>query len=280
MDVKTLDTMPPWEWPEEAGSVILEALGDDEADESDRILAAELAGDTVVINDELADALLFIIGSDDETEELRGRAAISLGPALENADMMGFDDPDDELISEEKFNEVQQALHKLYLDDAAPKDVRRMILEVSVRAPEEWHSEAVGDAWGSDDDDWRLTAVFCMRFIRGFENQILESLECEDPNVHYQAICAAGNWEVKAAWSHVVSLITSDDTDKALLMAATEAIAGIRPDEAQEILGDLTSSDDEDIAGAAFEALSMAEGLSELDDLEDFEDDDDDEYLN
>ena len=280
MDVKTLDNIPSWEWPEEASSVVLETLGDVHAEESDRILAAELAGDTVVINDELADALVAIVRSDDETEEPRSKAAISLGPALENAYMMGFDDPEDDLISEEKFDEVQQALHKIYLDNAVPKDVRRRTLEASVRAPEEWHQEAVRSAYSDDDDDWRLTAVFCMRFIRGFEDQILESLESEDPNVHYHAVCAAGNWEIRAAWSNVEALITSDDTDKYLMLAAIEAISGIRPDEAQEILGDLTTSDDEDIAGAAFEALAMAEGLSELDDLEDFEDDDDDEYLN
>ena len=280
MDVKTLDNIPSWEWPEEAGTIILETLGDVHTEGSDRLLAVELAGDTVVINDELADALLAIVRSGDETEELRGKAAISLGPALEDADMMGFDDPDDELISEEKFDEVQQALHQVYLNDAVPKDVRRRILEASVRAPEEWHQEAVRSAYSDDDDDWRLTAVFCMRFIRGFEDQILESLESEDPNVHYHAVCAAGNWEIRAAWSNVEALITSDDTDKYLMLAAIEAISGIRPDEAQEILGDLTTSDDEDIAGAAFEALAMAEGLSELDDLEDFEDDDDDEYLN
>ena len=203
---------------------------------------------------------------------------------MENAYMMGFDDPEDDLISEEKFDEVQQALHKIYLDNAVPKDVRRRTLEASVRAPEEWHQETVRSAYSEDDDDWRLTAVFCMRFIGGFEDQILESLGSEDPNIHYHAVCAAGNWEVRAAWSHVVALISSDDTDKYLMLAAIEAIASIRPDEAPQILNDLTTSDDEDIAGAAFEAMTMAQGLSELDNLEDFgddfEDDDDDEYLN
>ena len=82
MDLKTLKDTPPWDWPEEAGDVFLGVLNDSQADGSDRLLAAELAGDSVVINDELVDALLSILCSNDESEELRGRASISLGPAI------------------------------------------------------------------------------------------------------------------------------------------------------------------------------------------------------
>ena len=69
--------------------------------------------------------------------------------------------------------------------------------------------------------------------------------------------------------------MTSDETDKPLLFAAIEAVASIRPEEAPEILGDLTDSDDEDIVEAAFEALAMAEGPTEDEDDEES----DDEYL-
>jgi len=100
MDLETLKDTPPWDWPEEAGDVFLGVLRDHQADGSDRLLAAELAGDSVVINDELVDALLSILCSNDESEELRGRAAISLGPALEYAYMDEFEDPDDVPISE------------------------------------------------------------------------------------------------------------------------------------------------------------------------------------
>ena len=50
-------------------------------------MAADLAGDLVVINDALVDALLAIVGNAAEPEELRAKAAISLGPVLEQADM-------------------------------------------------------------------------------------------------------------------------------------------------------------------------------------------------
>jgi len=77
---------------------------------------------------------------------------------------------------------------------------------------------------------------------------------------------------VDAAWSHIAALITAEGTDKYLLLAAIEAVAGIRPQEAAEILLDLADSEDEDIADAAYEAMAMSEVLLDLED-----DDEDDE---
>jgi hypothetical protein len=255
---------------------LFEILRDDQAVESHRLLASELAGDFAVINDELADALLSIVCSSHESEKLRGKTAISLGPALEYAYMDGFDDPDDVAISEQTFLRIQETLRKLYMDAEVPKEVRRRILEASVRAPQDWHPDAVRAAYSSDDEDWKLTAVFCMCYIRGFDEQILEALDSKNPDIHYEAVCAAGNWEVGAAWSHIAGLITSEETDKYLLLAAIEAAANIHPKEAPGILFDLTESEDQGIAEAALEALTMAEALGELDEDEDR----DDEFLN
>jgi hypothetical protein len=269
MKLKTYIDTPPWEWPEDADKIFSEALRDDQADESERLLAAELAGDATVINDELADELLGIVSDDNESAGLRARAAISLGPALEYVFIDGFEDPEEVPISENKFHEIQETLCKLYLDTDVPKEVRRRILEASVRAPQNWHPDAIREAYASADESWRLTAVFCMRFVRGFDEQILETLETGNQDIHYEAVCAAGNWEVDAAWSHISSLITTEDTDKYLLMAAIEAVASIRPQEAAEILIDLTQSEDEDIAEAASEAMAMTEAFFDDEDEED-----------
>src|SRR5512134_2925782 len=101
MDLQTLRDISPWEWPEGADGMFLEILRNDKANASDRLLAAELAGDSTVINDELVNALLTIVRSSGESPELRGKAAISLGPALEEADTEGFEDPDEVTITEE-----------------------------------------------------------------------------------------------------------------------------------------------------------------------------------
>ena len=202
----------------------------------------------------------------------RATAAIALGPVLEQADMDGFEDPDDMPITEKTFRGIQESLRDLYLDADVPKEVRRRVLEASIRSPQHWHQDAIRAAYPSDDEDWKLTAVFAMRWVRGFDDQILEALENENEDIHYEAVCAAGNREIAAAWSHVAGLVTSRETDKPLLLAAIDAVASIRPQEAGVVLIDLTDSDDEDIVEAAFEAMAMAEVLS------DDEYDDEDEH--
>jgi hypothetical protein len=274
MDLRTLKNTPPWDWPKGTGKKLLEILQDDRTSESELLLAADLAGDFIVINDALADALLSLLRRGDQSEKIRGQAALSLGPVLEHADMEDFEDADDCPILERTFDTIQKSLRQLYMDASVPKDVRRRILEASVRAPQDWHQGAVRAAFSTADEAWRLTAVFCMRFVRGFDEQILEALDSKNPEIHYEAVLAAGNWEVDAGWAHVAALITSRETEKPLLLAAIEAIAGIRPHEAAEILSDLADSDDEDIAAAVDEALAIAAGLSDEDEDDELEDDD------
>jgi len=78
MDLKILENTPPWEWLEDAAQYFLKILGGDQAAGSDRCLAAELAGDYTVINDEIAHALLLITGNPHESEKLRGISVIYL----------------------------------------------------------------------------------------------------------------------------------------------------------------------------------------------------------
>jgi hypothetical protein len=269
-DLRTLKDTPPWDWPDETGSALLNALRDESTTEAELILACELAGDYTVVNDALAAALLSVVQRDDKSETIRGKAAISLGPVLEQAETDGFDDVDDLPITEHTFRRIQESLRQLYLDASVPGNVRRRILEASVRAPQEWHRDAVLAAFSSDDDAWKLTAVFSMRFVAGFEQEILQSLDSANPEIEYEAVAAAGNWEMDRAWSHVVALVTSEETDKALLLVAIEAVANIRPDQAAEILDDLADADDDEIAGAVQVALAMATGASgEYDEADD-----------
>lgn len=278
MNLRTLKDTPPWDWPEGTGKMLLNILRDDQASESDLLLATELAGDFTVINDALVDVLLSVLRSGDKSEKVRWRAAIALGPVLEHADTEGFEDGDHLSITESTFHAIQESLHKLYLDADVPREVRRRILEASVRAPQDWHQGAVRAAFSSDDEAWRLTGVFCMRFVRGCDEQILEALDNKNPDIRYEAVLAAGNWEVDAAWPYVADLVTSGQTEKPLLLAAIDAIASIRPHEAAEILDDLADSDDEDVVAAVHEAMAVAEAASDQD-KDDDELNDDDEFL-
>lgn len=270
MDLKDYLDTPPWDWPTDAGKTFGKILADRRAGASDRLVAAELAGDFTVINNDLADLLLTIAGDADEPEQLRARTAISLGPILEQADTDGFDDPDDVPITEGTFHNIQDSLEKVYRDKSTPKEVRRRILEASVRAPQTWHQDAIRHAYSSGNKEWVLTAVFSMRWVRGFDDQILEALNSEDPEINYQAVIAAGNWELDRAWPHIVELVNDADSSKPLLLAAIGALSSIRPAEAPDILEDLAESDDEEIVEAVSEAMAAAEDpIGEEDDEED-----------
>lgn len=266
MDLESLNNLPSWQWPDNARSTIHKVLIDPRAKELERLRAAKLAGDLVVMNDDLAEALLGIVRGDKESDKLRGRAAISLGPVLEQASaeqLAGeFEDADAVPISKRTYYEIKNALHDLYANEHTPKEVRRRVLEASVRAPEDWHESAVKAAYTSGDREWTLTAVFAMSWIRGFDKQILEALNSTDSAIHREAVNAAGNWGLDAAWAHVVNLVADPATPRPLLLAAIEAVGNIRPRQAGAVLIDLADSDDEEIAEAADEAMGLAEALA------------------
>ena len=143
-----------------------------------------------------------------------------------------------------------------------------------MRSPQPWQQDAVREAYASGDHEWMLTAVFAMHEIPGFEGEILESLANPDPEIHLEAVRAAGARELDEAWTHVLSLIVDSSTEKDLRLAAIEAIGDIRPSDAKPILLELSDSEDEDIAAAADEALSFIID-SDGNDYEDEDDEDD-----
>jgi hypothetical protein len=271
MDLKDLLDTPPWEWPRDAAKRFQKALMD-RANASDRLVAADLAGDLVVVNDQLAASLTAIVRNPKEPDRLRAKAAISLGPVLEQAYTFEFEDPDDVPITERTFRHIQRSLQEVYLDETTPKEVRRRVLEASVRAQESWHRDAIGAAYSSGDKDWMLTAVFSMRWVRGFDDQILEALKSADPKIHFEAVVAAGNWELAAAWPHVVAIVQDASAPQDLLLAAITAVATIRPAEARTVLADLADSGDEEIEAAALDAIAMAQATPDEEDEEDDED--------
>ena len=266
MDLTRIAQQLPWLWPSDIDSTLLALLRDRQAAELERLQAAEMAGEGAIINDDLAGALLSVVGDANASEELRTRAALSLGPVLEEMDTDSFGDLpgldedsfDAPPISEHTFRRIQQSLHARYQETDIPKEVRRRILEASVRAPADWHPDAVRAAYSSEDRDWRLTAVFAMRWVAGFGDEIVAALDDPDDEIRYEAVWAAGNWEIDGTWPHVSALLSAPDTDKALLLAAIDAAVSINPHEAKPLLAELTDSQDTDIADAADSAMMMA----------------------
>jgi hypothetical protein len=273
MDLLVLQINEPWQWPPETSDFLHEFLTDRSNEESDLIEAAGFAGEIVAINDRLCDDLLVLITDASRSDELRGMAAISLGPVLEECDFTEWDDDplDHPPITEETFDKIKDSLHRLYDDSKLPKQVRRRILEASVRSEANWHAAAVEAAYASGDREWMLTAVFTMRYVDGFDRQILEALKNPDPEIHMEAVQAAGAQEVEGAWPHIRAILKNRKTSEDLLFAAIESAGYIGGEEAMELLEEFSESENEDIAAAAEEALTYAnldDDIGEEDDEE------------
>ena len=231
MDFKLLLDTPPWTWPQGLDGELLPLLLNQEAkaEPADRLAAVEVAGDFTVIDDALAGALIAIVENPSESEELRATAAIALGPSLEQAYIEEFDDPESVPISEPMFDKITASLRKVYFEPDVPKLVRRRILEAAVRAPQEWHSDAIRNAYADPDPEWQLTAVFCMEYVDGFDQEILQALTSQDPETHLQAVSAAGAQGIDAAWLHISALASSESTETNLRLVAIDALSSIRP---------------------------------------------------
>ncbi|MDX9972817.1 MAG: hypothetical protein RBU21_07500 [FCB group bacterium] len=256
-DLRELDSALPWDWPEEASDTLIKILKNRAETENDRLVAAELAGEYVVVNDEIVDELLKVLNAEDEPEALRSQAAISLGPALEAADTDGFEDPEDSPISEESFKKILEVLPRVYSDTKVPKLVRRRVLEAAVRAPQEWHKDAIRAAYADSDPEWKLSAVFGMGCLKGFDKEILESLDHDDSEIVYEAVRAAGSWGLTQAKGHIRTILAADEVEKPLLLAAIEAAVTVAPEEMASHLADLMDSEDEEVAEAAAESLAI-----------------------
>jgi HEAT repeat protein len=115
----------------------------------------------------------------------------------------------------------------------------------------------------------RFADILRDREAEGFEREIVAALEGQNPDVRYEAVCAAGVWSVGAAWPHVAALVSAEKVDKPLRLAAIDAVTSIRPEDAAETLGDLLDSTDEDIVEAVHEALATAEGVPDDDEEDD-----------
>jgi len=277
MNVNDLSELPPWQWPRKAGQILRSCIRNPRNLDSEREMAALLAGELVVMNDDMANLLLSVVQGASQPEIVRGAAAIALGPVLEVSGNDGFDDDLEDLpITEPVYRSVCDGLRGIFQDESTPKLVRRRAFEASVRALQDWHAKAIWDLLATKDEDWRITAIFGMRHVPGdFKKPILEALSTGEPELQREAVLAAGPRAVDEAWPYVAKMVESPDTEKSILLAAISTVAELRPDEAGEVLADLADSEDEEIAEAVEEALMMARGGDDFEDEDDdFEDDD------
>ena len=248
MDLKTLAETEPVEWPSDSDETILEALRNERADDHDRLFAIEVAGCAIGVNDELADTLLSILGDRNEVEPLREQAAASLGPTLEYAEEQGFWEFSDATISESTFERIQRSLKSCFGDTANPKAVRGRALEASVRSPKKWHREAIRSLYAGEDEDWKLTAVFCMRRLGGFEAEIVEALGSKNQSIQSEAFAAFGELDIDLAGPDFAAAMEDEDVKTGLAQAIVSYINGLPPQQAEALLTSIAMAGDDEIA--------------------------------
>lgn len=272
VNLKDMLNEAPFSWPKGLDKEILRVLRDRNAPEDDRQAAAQLAGDYVVVNEQLLKTLIQILTDATESLELRQHAASAFGPALETMDLYDpeLDDPELEELpcTMDTFEKIKATLKAVFESPDTPDALRRSCLDASVRACQDWHPEAIRKAWQHPDTPWKHCAAFGMTYVKGLDQEILQGLKSKDPVILGYAVEAAGNWSVKGAAPAVLKILRAKNTAKDLLLTAIEAIPSLLPEEAAEILMDFCDSEDEDIAGAAMEACQMGDLYDDEDEEE------------
>ena len=259
-----LQEIPPWEWPKGSGEIFLEVLHDEQATESDQLIAAELAGEFSVINDELVDALIAILNRSDKSEELRGTAAIARGRPLRASSWKASRTKATVLLPNPRLTRSRShcarstwtpitCQGRCAAESSRPPcaHLRTGILMLSerrfpvmTRHGGSRPSSACATFLGSTSRFSRHSAARTRRILR-------------------EAVIAAGEQVVDAAWPRVTALLNPSQTERSLLLAAIDAVASINPDLAPEVLNDLGGSEDDEIATAVFDALALQEALRE-----------------
>lgn len=268
-----LELAPSVDWPRDAGRTVLDALRSGDPLTMER--ATHLAWH--VLDDALAVELLEIIRSD-ASPEIRGSAAISLGPTLEDAHLDAVAAAEEDIPADPRraalAERIQEVLRAAFEDLSQPKVVRRRALEASVRGPLAWHADAIGGIADSDDEDWRLTALFGMGHIEGFEDRVLDALRTATGDMLLTAVQAAEDLLLDEAGERVLELAVSDASSVELRVAAMYAIGAIRPSGSEGVIGALAQSDDMEIASVAEDVLADLEEEDWDDEDDDWDDDD------
>ncbi|MGI6524535.1 MAG: hypothetical protein ACOX2O_04475 [Bdellovibrionota bacterium] len=232
--LKLLSTTPPWEWPMDVDKILLSIITDKNTPFSDRLRGVDLAGELSVINLELVQALQDIISSKDESYELRGAAISSIGAILEEVSSANylneitFIDSEEDLIKIEDLLEIRDLLHNIFNDTSEFDETRRRALESAVRTPEEWTKAAVEDAYKSSDVAWKVTALYCMRYLPNFKEEVLAELTSINPEMKRYAVEAVAAHKFQEAWPKLKSIILSEYSDKDLLDSAIYAAVKIK----------------------------------------------------
>ena len=225
-------------------------------DESPAVRALAVGNLAESLDEQSAPQVLELLRND-AASEVRAEAAAALGVYL------GSWEGEDATM--EARREIGDALLEVVNTPEEEITVRQRALEAYAFSDDPYVDEVLEEAYDSDDDELRASAVFAMG-RRGEEDWlpvIHRELRNEVESIRLAAVCASGEIGSPASIPYLMQVIGEDPAED-IRVAAIYALADFEVPEASRILQDLLDSDDVAIANAADEALDMRdEGLGE-----------------
>lgn len=240
------------EWPRDSDEILLEIINNNKISMRTRQEAIEFASDLAVVDLKVVRAFCTIIKNSEESYELRSSAISGLSDILAEVSSpeyqaeIKFVDPNEDIIKISDFDEVRQLLQQIFYNKHEIPEIKRRALEVSATLPDIWHSEAIKEAYADGDVAWRLTALYCMRFVDGFEKEICQELLSRNADMQQYALIAVKMKKIASVWPQVRGIIEAERINEDVFYAALEAGIAINPQAMPEILTSLSDFDDPD----------------------------------
>ncbi|MCS7056765.1 MAG: HEAT repeat domain-containing protein [Thermoflexales bacterium] len=196
-------------------------------------------------------APLIALLHNDPSPTVRAAAAESLGRFVYSGEM--------DRLSDARRNQVYAALMRALLTSPENSIVRRRALESLAYVSNEEVDLQIREAYYSDDDLLRLSAIVAMGRSnnRAYCEIVRSELHSVSPAVRRRAAEASGELEDEEAVADLAQLL--DDPDDEVRFAALDALALIGGSEAKKLLQDAANSDDEALAEYAEQALEQFE---------------------
>lgn len=103
------------------------------------------------------------------------------------------------------------------------------MLESAVRAPQPWHEGAVRAAWASDDEAWRVSAIFCMGMLDEFDfaREVGEAWRSASALLRRQAMIAAADRGMRELLPEAVRVAVNPEAELELRVAALQLLGAI-----------------------------------------------------
>jgi HEAT repeat protein len=197
---------------------------------------------------------LIDLAESDDSSEVRARATSELGRFI----LLG----EYEEISEAEAIRVQDVVINLLNDTAEDIQVRRRALEAISNSSIEFVSEAIQEAYESDEPLMRVSAVYAMgrSYDQHWKETVIREMHNDDPEIRYEAARAAGELEIEETVTLLGKIAVADERE--IKQVAIWSLGEIGGSQATRLLTalaeDAEEAEDEDLKEAIEDAIGYA----------------------